>query len=336
MEKPKVLPIRPFPLLERYKSFRSEKRRALYYRMLNNDLAFRWVNRDYRRKYRALKRPKLDTLSKRVVGDLKANGIAFARLDEFFEPDFFERIRSEFDACKQAFKRRNDLGGKTVFLDTIQKGCVLNGEDATSRFLAKPEFASIAAAYLGMVPRFVGSSFWHTRQAPASERQYSQLWHRDYNDRQLVKVFLYLTDVGPENGYFEYMAGSHRYGRYGGKFDRIGANGYRAYPEQAAVSRIADILPVFETAALSQAQRSGGSAPWHGKPGIVRCTAPAGMLIFADTFGLHRGGYVESGFRDMVMSTFSTNFNIHKPHFGVTKQFAKRLSPFMRAVFGVA
>jgi hypothetical protein len=35
------------------------------------------------------------------------------------------------------------------------------------------------------------------------------------------------------------------------------------------------------------------------------------------------------------MTTFSTNANVHRPHFEVTLEFAQRLSPFMRRVFAV-
>lgn len=336
--KVKAHPIKPFPHLERYRAFTNEKRRAFYCRAMNNDLAFAWVNREYRRLYRQLKRPKLDQTGERIVADLKANGIALARLEEFFERDFLDAMRADFRAYQADFEassRRSDRG-KAIFLDTVHKAHTFEDDSATSRFLAEPRFAAIAAAYMAMVPRFVGSSFWHTRQAPASERIYSQTWHRDYNDRRLVKIFLYLTDVGPENGYFEYMTDSHGRGRFGRRFDRTGVDGYRAYPEQAPVSRLAEGLPLYETAKLPAEQLTGSAAPWHGRPSVVRCTAPAGTLIFADTFGLHRGGFVEEGHRDMVMSTFSTNFNIHKPHFAVAKAYAKRLSPFMRAVFGLA
>ncbi len=338
MARIKGLETKPFPHLERYRAFQSEKRRALYCRLMNNDWAFRWINRDYVRKYRELKRPKLDEAGQRVVADLRANGIALARLDEFFDLGFLEEMRAEFRGYQADFEANNrrDDRGKAVFLDTVHKAHTFQDDSATSRFLAMPAFASIAADYMELVPRFVGSSFWHTRQAPVSERIYSQLWHRDYNDRRLVKVFLYLTDVGQRNGYFEYMAGSHGRGHYGRCFDRIGEDGYRAYPEQEPVSRLADGLPTYETGELPAEESTGQRAPWHGKPAVIRCTAPAGTVIFADTFGLHRGGYVSEGTRDMVMSTFSTNFNIHKPHFAVTKPYAKRLSPFMRAIFGLA
>jgi hypothetical protein len=172
--------------------------------------------------------------------------------------------------------------------------------------------------------------------ATGSDRVYSQLWHRDYNDRMLVKVFLYVTDVGPREGYFEYVAGSHERGALGNEFDRIGPDGFRAYPDGPAVERRLADLPSFDLSATPAVSRSGDAAPWRGVPAIVRCPAPRGTLIIADSFGLHRGGFVEQGHRDMIMTTYSTNFNVHKPHFSVTRGFADTLTPFMRMSFGAS
>jgi hypothetical protein len=38
----------------------------------------------------------------------------------------------------------------------------------------------------------------------------------------------------------------------------------------------------------------------------------------------------------MIMTTYSTNFNVHPPHFAVTRGYADSLTPFMRLAFGVA
>jgi len=77
------------------------------------------------------------------------------------------------------------------------------------------------------------------------------------------------------------------------------------------------------------------SPPWRRQPSLIQCTAPRGTLIFADTFGFHRGGHVTSSHRDVIMTTYSSNFNIHKPHFAVTAAFADGLTPFMKTAFGL-
>ena len=56
---------------------------------------------------------------------------------------------------------------------------------------------------------------WYSVPSPqAAERISSQRWHRDYNDKHLLKVFLYLVDVDESMGPFQYVAGSQPGGPY--------------------------------------------------------------------------------------------------------------------------
>jgi hypothetical protein len=334
-----LVKLRKFPQLERLNAMPSDRAREIYARGLNNPHSFLVMNRRYIGAARKYPAPPISAAGTRVAQDLAANGIAFATIDEFFPAAFFSTLSDRFYAYLDEFQRTASAAsakGKGVFLDTIHKAHTFVTDDAVSSYLADPGIATVAAHYMGMVPRFVGSSFWRTRTATGSDRLYSQLWHRDYNDRMLMKVFLYITDVGETEGYFEYMAGSHESGALGAEFDRIGPDGFRAYPDAAAVERCVASLPSFKLNELQADQYSGTAAPWHRTPAIVKGIAPKGTLIFADTYGLHRGGFVQEGHRDMVMTTYSTNFNVHKPHFAVTRGFADTLSPFMRMSFGIA
>lgn len=338
MAQSQLADLRPFPQLRSREIIKTDFLRALYARTTNNELAFRWINRDFIRGLHNVEVPPLAAPGARVACDLDANGIAFANFTEFFSSDFLAQLHAAFDGFRDEFHRANPapkLKGKAVFLDVIHKSHTFCRNDVVSDYLADQQFAAIAAAYMNMVPRYVGSSFWHTKPAPGS-RQDSQLWHRDYNDRRLVKVFLYLNDVGPDNGYFEYATGTHIKGPYGHKFDLIGSDGYRAYPDQDEIGAIIKGFPIIQLNAVPKSEMSGAAAPWHKKPSVVQCQAPAGTLIFADTFGVHRGGFVKANYRDLIMNTYSTNFNVHKPHFAVNADFATGLSPFMKMVFGVA
>lgn len=330
--------LRKFPHLERLNAMPSDRAREMFARGINTPYSFLVYNRRYIGALRKYPAPPLSDAAARVGRDLTNNGIAFAEFGEFFDPAFFETIRAAFYAYLEDFQRTAvpTTKGKAVFLDTIHKAHTFVPDDPVSAYLGDAGVAAVAAQYFGMVPRYVGSSFWRTRTATGADRLYSQLWHRDYNDRMLVKTFLYVTDVSETEGYFEYVAGSHQGGALGDRFDRIGRDGFRAYPDAGEVEPCLASLPVFDLDKIPVAQRSGDAAPWHGRPAIVRCIAPKATLIFADTFGLHRGGFVQSGHRDMIMNTFSTNFNVHKPHFAVTQAFADQLSPFMRLSFGVA
>ena len=101
-------------------------------------------------------------------------------------------------------------------------------------------------------------------QPEAAERISSQRWHRDYNDKHLLKVFLYLVDVDETMGPFQFVAGSQPGGPYDDAWgwQPLGQN----YPtEKELESRIpASAVQTF--------------------------TGPAGTLLFCNTAGFHRGG----------------------------------------------
>jgi len=102
-----------------------------------------------------------------------------------------------------------------------------------------------------------------------------QGWHRDSAAFMQTKCMVYLSDVGPDNGPFQFVTGSHRpldvvrcAGRYG-----FGVNQYR-FSDDA----IAELLAA--------------------EPSRVRTlTASAGTAILFDSRGLHRGTPIVAGQR---------------------------------------
>lgn len=62
------------------------------------------------------------------------------------------------------------------------------------RFALNPEVLALLAEHYGELPRLDYVAV--TRSLPAGpELRFSQLWHRDYDDVRVVKLFVYLTDV---------------------------------------------------------------------------------------------------------------------------------------------
>src|SRR5262249_25868767 len=106
-----------------------------------------------------------------------------------------------------------------------------------------------------------------------------QRWHRDFNDRHLLKAFIYLVDVDEETGPFEYVPGSAP----GGELDSLwpwrplGEN----YPPQDKL-----------------AERIDGRA--------VTFTAPKETLIFCNTSGFHRGGFATGKPRVLATLTWDS------------------------------
>ena len=123
---------------------------------------------------------------------------------------------------------------------------------------------------------------WYSVPQPeAAERISSQRWHRDYNDKHLLKVFLYLVDVDESMGPFQYVAGQPARRPVRG---RVGLAAAR--PE----------LP----------DRGGARVPRSRRRRCKTFTGPAGTLLFCNTAGFHRGGFSTTKPRVLATATYSS------------------------------
>jgi hypothetical protein len=117
---------------------------------------------------------------------------------------------------------------------------------------------------------------WYTPPVTDGERRSSQQWHRDFNDRHLLKAFVYLVDVDEEAGPFEYVPRSAPGGELDGLWPwrPLGDN----YPPQDELAeRIDDRAVTF--------------------------TAPKWTIIFCNTCGFHRGGFATG--KPRALATFT-------------------------------
>jgi hypothetical protein len=246
------------------------------------------ANRASRSRF-ARQQPTLDPVQQRVLEGLRDEGYAvvpFAELvpdaavwDEL-EADA-ERFRTETEAGlaaeregrESALRRR---AGKEFVVRKYSYGTELGLEDPWLRLGADPRLLDLANAYLGMWSKLEYVDVWFTPPVDESERRSSQRWHRDFNDRHLLKAFLYLVDVDEETGPFEYVPHSAP----GGELDELWPwrpLGENYPPEDEFAKRI-----------------DGRS---------VTFTAPKGTLIFCNTSGFHRGGFARG--KPRVLATFT-------------------------------
>lgn len=74
-----------------------------------------------------------------------------------------------------------------------------------------PRILSLVSAYLGCKPTIVDMSAWWTKAGSGpSGKYYDDMFHRDVDDYQFIKLFVYLNDVKTENGAHCFVKGSHR------------------------------------------------------------------------------------------------------------------------------
>jgi Phytanoyl-CoA dioxygenase (PhyH) len=154
----------------------------------------------------------------------------------------------------------------------------LFGLDAVDEEIRRVAFDPFAMDVLGRYEQasgYEGFALSARLVATAGNKGSGQGWHRDSAAHKQTKCIVYLTDVGPDNGPFQYVAGSHRpldvvrcTHKYG-----YGVNQYRFSDDE-----LRRLLA-------------------HEPDRLRTLTAPAGTAILFDSRALHRGMPIAAGRR---------------------------------------
>jgi ectoine hydroxylase-related dioxygenase (phytanoyl-CoA dioxygenase family) len=249
------------------------------------------ANRGARRRH-AHEPAVLDSLQQGLVDRLRTEGYATLPLQELVpDPQVWHELQAEADRFVQeteAELEREREGGETALRRREGKEFVvrkyaydveLGLDDVWLRLGLNKRLLDIANSYLGMWTKLEYIDVWYTPPIGVGDRRSSQRWHRDFNDRHLLKAFLYLGDVDEESGPFEYVPKSAP----GNELEHLwpwrplGDN----YPPEAELD-----------------EKIAGRA--------VSFTAPKGTLIFCNTSGFHRGGFARSRPRVLATVTYSS------------------------------
>jgi len=236
--------------------------------------------------------PVLDDLQHRLVGELREQGYAVVPFAELCsDEDLWSAVRTRGDefiaSTEAALADRGDesrqvhvRGGKEFVVRAYEReGAPLDAHDPWLRAAVSSRLLDVANAYLGMWAKLSYLDWWYTVPQPGgAERVASQLWHLDFDDKHLLKAFLYLVDVDADTGPFEYVPGSQPGGRHAGTWPWTPFGTGRISEEELARR-------------LPEAQ-------------VKSFTAPRGTLILCNTSGLHRGGYSTAKARVLAAATF--------------------------------
>ena len=248
-------------------------------------------NRSSRRTF-AQHRPELDDLQRDILGRLGKDGYAVVSFADLvpdpavwseletdaahFAADTEAGLAAESEGGEAELRRRE---GKEFLVRKYAYGVELGVDDPWLRLGYNRRLLDIANSYVGMWSKLEYVDLWYTPPVGGGQRKSSQRWHRDFNDRHLLKAFLYLVDVDEETGPFEYVAGSAA----GGDLDHLWPwrpLGDNYPPEDELREKIADRTVTF--------------------------TAPKGTLIFCNTSGFHRGGFAKTKPRVLATVTYSS------------------------------
>jgi hypothetical protein len=212
-------------------------------------------------------------------------------------------LAAESQGGEAALRRRE---GKEFLVRKYAYGVELGLDDPWLKLGYNRRLLDIANSYVGMWSKLEYVDLWYTPPTGDHERKSSQRWHRDFNDRHLLKAFLYLVDVDEDTGPFEYVAGSAP----GGKLDHL-------WPWRP----LGDNYAPADELAEKTADRA------------VTFTAPKGTIIFCNTSGFHRGGFAKTKPRVLATFTYSSPASLAsltEPNYSVTGAGANGLDPEQR------
>jgi hypothetical protein len=173
-------------------------------------------------------------------------------------------------------------------------------DDEFMRLALDGKILDVVNSYLGLWAKLIYVDLWQTvRASDAEARIGSQHWHRDPEDKMMVKVYLYFSKVDAAAGAMQYLPGSCLGGPYEHLWKSSKPTGY-TYPRPQEIEQ-----------QLSASQ-------W------ISCTGGPGTFVFCDTSGLHRGGISTTGVRTLATWTFVTPASLWPRRFCLEEEPTKR------------
>jgi diketogulonate reductase-like aldo/keto reductase len=235
----------------------------------------------------ALRPPRHSALSKRLAADLDRNGYALTNVGELGCEEGFRRLAVKASARVGELRemrhgqRDPDLG-EEIEIPTALRAAI-------DSYFGLETF--VDARYVVTHPGRLGVA----GRQPLGVARRQQLWHSDSEDLITVKVYTFLTDVDAFSGGLEYIAESHPKGRFAVPVAELWKHSFVKDPTSEHTFQVPDDLLFM-----------------HVRPDLLRrLEGPAGTVVVFDARGLHRGGHVLGGIRQVAVSSHTAPNDAH-------------------------
>jgi hypothetical protein len=277
--------------------------RELYRRLNRHEFSWRYIaNLGPVLKYQRI-RPALNRVHLRLVNDLRRDGIVITSVKELMED---ARLFEELEAAvaEREAVLANELAcvretpnisvkNKSYVVTLLGPQPTLDPSTIFARFALQPEVVHLVNSYLGMLARLRYYNVWHNLVTGQQPRE-SQLWHRDPEDRYVVKMFVYMTDVDKETGPLTYARGTHPLG---------------TVKTEAATRVFKEGNTLVHRSDDSQMRRVLSREKW------ITAVGGKGTVVFVDTRGYHKGGWVRRRERIVYTCMFCSQASIYPEGF---------------------
>jgi len=297
---------------------------AYEYMMMTKINLYEKMNKEYIDKFFAMKSSiKLNDKQVEILERMDKDGIAFGRVEDFFGEGFFKELQEEYKRLEETNKEKIDsvknlkaTNSKPYLIHLINKLHISDKTKTINKIVLNKMIPSIAAYYLGMIPRFQGIRLILNLDIPQDDGLIgSQQWHRDNGSARFFKAFIYLKDVDEIDGPFEYIKNTHYKGDY-----------WDVLTHSEKLERQGFYIPDKDMSKYDKVLNENK----------IRCVGKAGDMVFADTSGIHRGGHCSNGgSRQIVMLHYFPYFSYRGIDFSMDKSFDFPDDKFMKKVFGL-
>jgi len=242
-----------------------------------------------------------------LLSDLRSKGIAMTTVDQLVgDTPLFGELDTAVQQLEQALAgelehTRLDAtrpGFKTYQVELLGPHPMLDPSSIFVRFALHTDILRLVNSYFRMHTRLQFFNVWHTMPSKTAPRN-SQLWHRDPEDRCIMKMFVYLSDVDEGCGPLTYAAGTHEYGHVHGEPESSAEEGTSA--RRSSDEQMSAVVP---------------------KDTWVTATGPKGTVVFADTRGYHKGGWARTQDRILYNCMFTSAMTTRGEYF-------ERVAPIM-------
>jgi hypothetical protein len=158
------------------------------------------------------KLPTLTTQDQLIVDEIRREGVCITSLEDLGltrTPTLLKAAESELANMKTVLSSRRGDQNNFGSVENPAYPQIFTVTDLPEFYTwgSEQRLLNIVENYIGLPIAFQGV---HLRQDFANEKPVTtELWHLDAEDRRMVKIIIYLTDVSEENGPFEYIPKSH-------------------------------------------------------------------------------------------------------------------------------
>lgn len=225
--------------------------------------------------------PKLSAFDQKIVDAVDRDGVFITSLEEMGLPNSAEILKKAQELTAKFADEARDRAARGETFVFLSPDDIVSNPDIFY-FGLQDRLLDIAENYIGLAPAYDGVVVNYT--VADGKEVSTRKWHRDWEDRRMLKFAFYLNDVDSTGGPFQLVKRSET--------THGDANGY--YYNLADDK---DLEGRFGTAF---------------KEDIVNCEGPAGTVIFADTARFFHRGKPATG-RDRS-AVFYSYFASHPRH----------------------